>query len=110
VSNNPLIFHSFNIHSNFFDTVITVIPFPERPIVNTTGGLIQGIEESRDLTKPSYLAFKGIPFAEPPVGELRWRNPVPHKGWSGIRDGSKFANHCPNAAGIFMGNISVCEL
>lgn len=42
-----------------------------RPIVTTTGGQIQGIELSTGILQPNYLAFKGIPFAEPPVGALR---------------------------------------
>ncbi|MBV8353152.1 MAG: carboxylesterase family protein, partial [Verrucomicrobia bacterium] len=32
------------------------------------------------------IAFKGIPFARPPVGALRWRAPQPVKPWDGIRD------------------------
>jgi bile salt-stimulated lipase len=42
----------------------------------------------------SYLAFRGIPYAAPPVGELRFRAPLPHPGWSGVRDASKFGDIC----------------
>src|SRR4051794_32913743 len=38
--------------------------------------------------------FKGIPFAAPPVGDLRWREPMPVKAWSGVRDATKFGSRC----------------
>jgi para-nitrobenzyl esterase len=38
--------------------------------------------------------YKGIPFAAPPVGELRWREPQPVKAWSGIRVTDRFAPAC----------------
>ena len=39
--------------------------------------------------------FLGIPYAAPPVGELRWRPPQPHARWRGPLDATHFANHCP---------------
>src|SRR5579864_2129062 len=38
--------------------------------------------------------FKGIPFAAPPVGDLRWREPMPVKPWSGVRDATNFGAPC----------------
>ena len=38
--------------------------------------------------------FKGIPFADPPVGSLRWREPQPVKPWSGVRQAAKFGARC----------------
>lgn len=40
------------------------------------------------------LAFKGIPFAAAPVGDLRWREPRPAAGWTGVRDAAKFGPAC----------------
>jgi para-nitrobenzyl esterase len=34
--------------------------------------------------------FKGIPFAAPPVGNLRWREPQPVQDWTGVRKANKF--------------------
>lgn len=58
------------------------------PIVQTgqgpvSGKLISGVR-----------AYLGIPYAAPPVGELRWQPPQPPARWSGTRDGSAFGDRC----------------
>jgi para-nitrobenzyl esterase len=58
---------------------------PRTAKVKTEAGWIQGIV-TEDL-----MIFKGIPFAAPPVGELRWRAPQPVKLWEGIRQATQFA-------------------
>ena len=55
--------------------------------VKTKNGLVRGL--SGNNTRVS--VFKGIPFAAPPVGENRWRAPMPCKDWDGILDAYKFA-------------------
>ncbi|XP_059620325.1 juvenile hormone esterase-like [Phlebotomus argentipes] len=52
----------------------------------TKSGCIRGVFVSE--TTKSYEAFYGIPYAEPPVGKLRFENPVSHRGWSGFWDAS----------------------
>ena len=52
--------------------------------VKVTGGWIQG-EVTEDLT-----IYKGIPFAAPPVGDLRWKAPQPVQPWEGVRDALEF--------------------
>ena len=39
-------------------------------------------------------AFLGIPFAAPPVGNLRWKPPMPAAKWSGVRSAKEFGSHC----------------
>jgi len=54
------------------------------PRVNTANGVLEGVDESGIKT------FKGIPFAAPPVGNLRWREPQPVQNWSGVHKADKF--------------------
>ncbi|KAL6434742.1 hypothetical protein ACFW04_005157 [Cataglyphis niger] len=56
----------------------------------TEGKLIGIIEES--IHGDHYIAFRGIPYAKPPVGELRFKDPLPPETWSGNRDASKYGN------------------
>ena len=53
--------------------------------VKTANGLLEGITE-----KSGIRAFKGVPFAAPPVGNLRWREPQPVKNWPGVRKADQF--------------------
>ncbi|XP_029169679.1 esterase E4-like isoform X2 [Nylanderia fulva] len=62
----------------------------ERPVVTVKQGKLQGIFEDNVLGS-RYLAFKGIPFAAPPLGDLRFKDPEPPASWEGIRDASKNA-------------------
>jgi para-nitrobenzyl esterase len=57
--------------------------------VCTQSGQIQGADEG------GYRTFRGIPFAAPPVGDLRWRPPAPPAKWQGVRSATAFGNPCP---------------
>jgi len=46
-------------------------------------------------------AFRGIPYAAPPVGALRWRPPQAHAAWKGVRDATTFGSACPQSFGPF---------
>ncbi|MEO8824181.1 MAG: carboxylesterase family protein [Ginsengibacter sp.] len=52
--------------------------------VKVANGMLEGVSES------GVTVFKGIPFAQPPVGDLRWKEPQPFRNWSGIRKADKF--------------------
>lgn len=59
--------------------------------VSTASGLLRGVP-GRDA---SIRVFKGIPYAAPPVGELRWRPPAPPASWRGVREADRFGDSCP---------------
>ncbi len=59
------------------------------PIVGVTGGQVQGA-----ALEKGGAVFKGLPFAQPPVGALRWREPMPVKPWAGVRDAAAFGAPC----------------
>ncbi len=72
-------------------------PTGKAPVVHVTGGQIEGayFNAEKDVA-----VYRGIPFAAPPVGELRWRAPQPVKAWSGVRDGSKYGGSCAVNGGV----------
>jgi para-nitrobenzyl esterase len=57
---------------------------PDPPMVKTMDGMLEGVNSS------GISIFKGIPFAQPPVGDLRWREPQPVKRWQGVRKADHF--------------------
>jgi len=61
-------------------------PFADR--VRVDGGAVQGAAHD------GVLAFKGIPFAAPPVGDRRWKAPQPVAAWSGVRPATAFGSDC----------------
>jgi para-nitrobenzyl esterase len=56
--------------------------------VKTETGIVEGKAQG------SSRAFLGIPYAAPPVGELRWKAPAPPVAWQGVRDAAKFGAEC----------------
>src|SRR5207344_240211 len=44
--------------------------------------------------------FRGIPFAAPPVGGLRWKPPQPMSPWDGVRQATSYGNRCPQNGGL----------
>lgn len=58
------------------------------PQVTIADGMLRGVAED------GVVAFKGIPFAQPPVGDLRWRAPQPVARWQGVRDASRYGHDC----------------
>ena len=72
------------------------------PTASVTGGQIRGI-----ALEPGGAAFKGVPFAQAPVGERRWREPGQVTPWQGIREATQFSAPCAqNAGGRPMQNSS----
>jgi para-nitrobenzyl esterase len=62
------------------------------PVARVHSGLLRGTGGG------SVDSFLGVPYAKPPVGELRWRAPEPVPPWSGVRDAVAYGNRCPALA------------
>jgi para-nitrobenzyl esterase len=72
--------------------------------VKTNDGKVSGVTLSSGVR-----AFKGIPFAAPPVGSLRWKEPQPAARWEGVRKADTFGNVCvqPSQPKRVPNNVSV---
>jgi para-nitrobenzyl esterase len=61
------------------------------PIVRIDSGKLEGVAETGGTP---IRIFRGIPFAAPPVADLRWREPQPVAPWSGVRQATQFGPRC----------------
>jgi para-nitrobenzyl esterase len=61
--------------------------------------IANGVLESNASSNDGVRSFKGIPFGQPPVGELRWREPQPVKNWKGVRNADEFGPRCMQQPG-----------
>ena len=77
------------LHFALFASALTLVAAVPDP-VRTDAGLISGVAGST----PEVRVFKGIPFAAPPVGDLRWRGPKAVAKWTGTRKADKFGATC----------------
>ncbi|WP_217162049.1 carboxylesterase/lipase family protein [Streptomyces sp. AC512_CC834] len=62
-----------------------------RPIADTEAGRVEGVVCRDQIV----TVFRGIPYAAPPVGDLRWRPPQPPPAWEGTRRADRFGPMCP---------------
>jgi para-nitrobenzyl esterase len=60
------------------------------PTIEVESGVLTGVAGD----DPSVVVFKGVPYAAPPVVELRLRPPAPARAWTGVRNASAFSNSC----------------
>ena len=63
---------------------------PAADRVKVANGLIEATVQPTSGVR----SFKGIPFAQAPVGALRWREPQPVKNWTGVRNADQFGARC----------------
>ena len=84
---NIRIFKSLSIGVIFWITTLEIASDNLQLSVQTSSGLVTGIKESK------IILFEDIPYAEPPVNELRWQPPQPIK-YSGKSIETKESNHC----------------
>lgn len=71
------------------DAVAVAAPTTTGSVVTIAQGAVAGQVEADGVH-----AFKGIPYAEPPVGDLRWRAPIPARPWKGVRSAKHFGASC----------------
>ena len=82
---------------------MTALAWGQSSVVKVEGGMIQGVPSSAS----GVTVFRGIPYAAPPVGDLRWKHPQPVVKWKGVKVADTFSNICwqpGNAVGTFYGN------
>lgn len=56
-------------------------------VVETSAGPVRGV------VKTTTVSYLGIPYAEPPVGEWRWRPPRPKRPWKAVLDATQYRDH-----------------
>ena len=86
-------------HFAFSGSLVGVLLFATMPVtgqqeatsttVRVVGGLVSG------TTAGGVRSYKGIPFAAPPTGNLRWTPPQPVQPWTGTRSGLEVGPACP---------------
>jgi para-nitrobenzyl esterase len=75
------------------------------PIVRTDSGPVQGFQ-TEGITE-----FLGIPYAAPPVGNLRWRPPTSPPHWTNVKQATSFGSNCPqnNELGVYAGPVNTTD-
>jgi para-nitrobenzyl esterase len=92
------------MHMSISRFLLITLALPLAAAINEPIRVEQGLLSGTVGASPEVRVFRGVPFAEPPVGDLRWRAPKPAPKWTGVRNASESSAICvqrrPNAAGI----------
>ena len=87
--------------------VALALPAPvlaqDAPVVEAPAGSVRG------AAGEGVNVFRGVPYARPPVGDLRWRPPAPLPSWAGVRDATRFGAACMQPASPFADHAAVSE-
>lgn len=81
-------------HFKEFFTSTKIINNMDNPLVTVEQGTLRGSKKTL-LDGSPYYSFKGIPYAEPPIGELRFQAPKPRKPWNGVLEAVEHGPVCP---------------
>ena len=73
--------------------VISIVKSEEYVTYSTPNGNVRGLIKTA-RNGDSFNAFLGVPFARPPIGDLRWQPPQPPPKWEGTFDATKMADVC----------------
>lgn len=74
--------------------MVTMTALPSAAAIQQPVKVKTGLVSGTTAGDPSIAVFKGIPYAAPPVGDLRWRAPRPAAAWQGIRKADQFSASC----------------
>lgn len=79
-----------------------VTPDAAEPQPDAQDGLVVAIDDGqlRGELDGATRRFLGIPFAQPPVGALRWKAPAPSEPWEGVRDATRFGGRCAQPSSL----------
>jgi para-nitrobenzyl esterase len=79
-----------------FAAIAAAIPCTAPALAARTAGPVVAIDTGKlaGAVEDGVASWKGIPFAAPPVGALRWRAPQPAAAWSGVRQATSYGNDC----------------
>lgn len=72
---------------------VKALPDQEYVTIETEQGTLQGVVQVA-RNGDNYHAYRGIPYAQPPVDELRWKVPKPAPNWEGVRNATNNAELC----------------
>ncbi len=79
--------------------VVCTLPLAGKALAADQVRIANGVIESTAAPKDGVRTFKGIPFGQAPVGDLRWREPQPVKDWTGVRNADQFGPRCMQRTG-----------
>ena len=86
------------------DAVPTDYQWRNTPLVATAQGFVEG-----EADKENTWVWRGIPYAAPPVGEMRWKAPVLPQPWTGVKTTRKFRSPCPQFSPVIPGLVTGSE-
>src|ERR1700751_1897685 len=78
----------YSVFSFMLLTPIMLLASSSTPQVKTHSGTVEGKDDGK------VKSFLGIPYAQPPVGDLRWKAPQPLSKWNGVKKATAFGSHC----------------
>jgi para-nitrobenzyl esterase len=73
---------------------LALVPSAKASADSLTVETAQGKVRGKTINSGKVKAFLGLPYAAPPVGDLRWKAPEPPAKWTGVRDATDFGAHC----------------
>ena len=76
------------------------------PVVDTNDGKLKGLTRKNKYFGKKIHVFKGIRYAQPPIGQLRFKKPIPIQKWDDVKDALKFGDKCWQRSGNSEKNLN----